>query len=166
MGTSNILSPLSTSGQPEKVKYAPFTRHSREGNGNPLQYSCLENSMDRGAWRAVIHGVERVGCDSVIKQQKWQHQAQEWSCFLLFHLQLPQDKHLPPADQDIPGTFSLSLERSLSPSVYLWASAKTLVAWWWLTPLRQQDLSKLPLLVLIWLVLAYFYDDCLFSIVC
>ena len=27
------------------------------GNGNPLQYSCLENSMDRGAWRARVHGV-------------------------------------------------------------------------------------------------------------
>ena len=27
-----------------------------EGNGNPLQYSCLENSMDRGAWWAVLHG--------------------------------------------------------------------------------------------------------------
>ena len=26
-------------------------------NGNPLQYSCLENSMDRGAWQAIIHGV-------------------------------------------------------------------------------------------------------------
>ena len=28
-----------------------------EGNGNPLQYSCLENPMDRGAWQAVVHGV-------------------------------------------------------------------------------------------------------------
>ena len=28
-----------------------------EGNGYPLQYSCLENSMDRGAWRAAVHGV-------------------------------------------------------------------------------------------------------------
>ena len=28
-----------------------------EGNGNPLQYSCLENPMDRGAWQAAIHGV-------------------------------------------------------------------------------------------------------------
>ena len=28
-----------------------------EGNGNPLQYSCLENSMDRGAWLATVHGV-------------------------------------------------------------------------------------------------------------
>ena len=28
-----------------------------EGNGSPLQYSCLEKSMDRGAWRAAVHGV-------------------------------------------------------------------------------------------------------------
>ena len=28
-----------------------------EGNGNPLQYSCLENSMGRGAWQATVHGV-------------------------------------------------------------------------------------------------------------
>ena len=28
-----------------------------EGNGNPLQYSCLENPMDRGAWRATVHGI-------------------------------------------------------------------------------------------------------------
>ena len=29
------------------------------GHGNPLQYSCLENSMDRGAWRATVHGVPK-----------------------------------------------------------------------------------------------------------
>ena len=29
------------------------------GNGNPLQYFCLENSMDRGAWRATVHGVAK-----------------------------------------------------------------------------------------------------------
>ena len=29
------------------------------GNGNPLQYSCLENSMDRGAWWTVVHGVAK-----------------------------------------------------------------------------------------------------------
>ena len=32
-------------------------RSPGEGNGNPLQYSSLENSMDRGAWRATVHGV-------------------------------------------------------------------------------------------------------------
>ena len=30
-----------------------------EGNSNPLQYSCLENSMDRGAWWATVHGVAK-----------------------------------------------------------------------------------------------------------
>ena len=30
-------------------------RSPREGNGCPLQYSCLENSMDRGAWQATVH---------------------------------------------------------------------------------------------------------------
>ena len=29
------------------------------GNGNPLQYSCLENSMDRGAWRATVYGIAK-----------------------------------------------------------------------------------------------------------
>ena len=34
-------------------------RSPGEGNGNPLQYSCLENSMDRGAWWATVHGVAK-----------------------------------------------------------------------------------------------------------
>jgi len=45
------------------------------GNGNPLQYSCLENSMDRGAWQATVHGVA--------KSQTWlkrlsTHTHQDW----------------------------------------------------------------------------------------
>ena len=34
-------------------------RSPGKGNGNPLQYSCLENSMDRGAWWATVHGIEK-----------------------------------------------------------------------------------------------------------
>ena len=34
-------------------------RSPGEGNGNPLQYSCLENSVDRGAWKATVHGVAK-----------------------------------------------------------------------------------------------------------
>ena len=34
-------------------------RSPGEGNGNPLQYSCLENSMDGGAWWATVHGVTK-----------------------------------------------------------------------------------------------------------
>ena len=35
------------------------------GNGNPLQYSCLENPMDREAWLAIVHGPQRVRHDLV-----------------------------------------------------------------------------------------------------
>ena len=34
-----------------------------KGMAYPLQYSCLENPMDKGDWRATVHGVERVGHD-------------------------------------------------------------------------------------------------------
>ena len=36
-------------------------RSPGEENGNPLQYSCLENSVDRGAWQATVHGVAKSG---------------------------------------------------------------------------------------------------------
>ena len=38
-----------------------------EGNGYPLQYSCLENFMDRGDWQATGHGVSRIGRDLATK---------------------------------------------------------------------------------------------------
>ena len=40
-----------------------------EGNGTPLQYSCLGNSMDRGAWQAIAHGVAKVRHDLVTEKQ-------------------------------------------------------------------------------------------------
>ena len=42
------------------------------GNGNPLQYSCLENTMDTGAWQATVHGVtkNRVRHNLVTTQQQ------------------------------------------------------------------------------------------------
>ena len=40
-------------------------RSPGEGNGNPLKYSCLENPVDRGAWRATVHGVTKSGHDRV-----------------------------------------------------------------------------------------------------
>ena len=47
----------------EKMGSIPGSgRSPGEGNGNPLQYSCLANSMDRGAWQSTVHGeVEEPG---------------------------------------------------------------------------------------------------------
>ena len=42
-------------------------RSSGGGHGNPFQYSCMENPMDRGAWQATVHGVARVGHDLATK---------------------------------------------------------------------------------------------------
>ena len=42
-------------------------RFSRERNGNSLQYSYLENPMDRGAWRAAVHGVAKEPDTTVTK---------------------------------------------------------------------------------------------------
>ena len=44
----------------------------REGNGNPLQYSCLENPMDRGAWWAMVHEVAKE-LDTIEATQQQQH---------------------------------------------------------------------------------------------
>ena len=38
-------------------------RSAGGGHGNPLQYSCVENPMDRGAWQATVHGSQRVEHD-------------------------------------------------------------------------------------------------------
>ena len=45
-------------------------RSPGEGNGNPLQYSCLGNPTDRTACRATVHGIARVGRDLATKQQQ------------------------------------------------------------------------------------------------
>ena len=47
---------------------------SGEGNGNPLQCSCLGNPMDRGAWWATVHGVTSVGHNLAAKPPSTKHE--------------------------------------------------------------------------------------------
>ena len=55
-----VKNPTSTAGDTEVVDLIPgLGRSPGGGNGNPLQYPCLENSMGRGAWGAVVHGACR-----------------------------------------------------------------------------------------------------------
>ena len=49
----------------EDARSTPLSgRSPGRGHGNPLQYSCLENSMDRGAWRVTVHGVAKELIDT------------------------------------------------------------------------------------------------------
>ena len=50
---STVLCTLRT----PSISLNPLSNPDGEGNGNPLQYSCLENPMDGGAWWAAVHGV-------------------------------------------------------------------------------------------------------------
>ena len=53
-GNSTQYSVMTYMGKESKKEWIPG-----EGNGNPLQYSCLENPMDGGAWWATVHGVAK-----------------------------------------------------------------------------------------------------------
>ena len=54
---SNAKESACNAGDPDMIPGSG--RSPGEGNGNPLQYSCLENSMDREAWQAIVHGVTK-----------------------------------------------------------------------------------------------------------
>ena len=53
-----VKNPLANAGDIRDVGSIPGSgRSPREGRGNPLQYSCLENPMDRGPWQATVHRI-------------------------------------------------------------------------------------------------------------
>ena len=55
-----VKNPSASSGDIKDVGLIPgLGRSPVEGNGNPLQYSCLENPTDRGAWQATVHRVAK-----------------------------------------------------------------------------------------------------------
>ena len=57
---SVVKNPPAKAGDAADASWIPgLGRSSIEGNGNPLQYSCLENPMDRGSWQATVHGVAK-----------------------------------------------------------------------------------------------------------
>ena len=76
-GGSDSKASAYNSGDPDSVPGSG--RSPAERNGNPLQYSCLENPMDRGAWWAIFHGVTksrtRQSMQGILKQWYQQHPA-------------------------------------------------------------------------------------------
>ena len=60
-GVSMVKSLPANAGDTEEAVLIPGSgRSSGKGNGNPLQYSCLRNPMDRGVWWARAHGVAKM----------------------------------------------------------------------------------------------------------
>ena len=56
-----VENPPANAGETRDAGSVPWLgRSSGQGNGNPLQYSCLGNSADREAWRAIVHGVAKI----------------------------------------------------------------------------------------------------------
>ena len=54
---ANVVKNLPTNaGNSREIGSIPGSGRSGEGNGNPLQYSCLGNPMDKGAWWSIAHG--------------------------------------------------------------------------------------------------------------
>ena len=58
-GGSDGKEPACNAGDPGSIP--AWGRSPGEADGHPHQYSCLENSMDRGAWQATVHGVAKSG---------------------------------------------------------------------------------------------------------
>ena len=59
-GGSVVKNPPTNAGNPRDIDSIPEVgRSPGDGNGNPLHYSCSENSMNRGAWWATVHGIQK-----------------------------------------------------------------------------------------------------------
>ena len=58
---TSLISPQGTHTQHHRETYGLCKQSFGEGNGNPLQYSCLENSVGTGAWWATVFGVTKIG---------------------------------------------------------------------------------------------------------
>ena len=89
-------------------------RSPEEGHGNPLQYSCLENPMDRGAWRATVQGISKSQT-----QLKWLTLSHTFTCAYIF--------------------FVYFAEGFIESNKYIWNA--TLPNWW---AIFKNPLSCLP----------------------
>ena len=67
---------------------------SGRGNGNPLQYSCLENPIDRGAWQAIVHGITKSRTQ-LSMHPRGKKEAQRKQFRITWSATLPSERLLP-----------------------------------------------------------------------
>ena len=84
-----VKNPAANAGDIRDTDLIPGSgRSSGGGHGNPLQYSCPENPMDRRAWLATVHGVTRVRHDLVVEHHGRAHHAHHGRAIRNFSLSL------------------------------------------------------------------------------
>ena len=86
LGGSEVKASASNAGDPGSIH--GLGRSPGEGNGNPLQYSCLENPTDRGAWQATVHGVAKSWTElshfTSIQRRPYPNHQNLWTCYFLW----------------------------------------------------------------------------------
>jgi len=101
------------------------------GNGNPLQYSCLENTMGRGVWWATVHGVTRVRHNLVTKPPPpWEVWDAFYSATYNFSRR-QQKKKIIIQQNELLGDFSLSLVESERGEWKSWLKTQFWKDWFW-----------------------------------
>ena len=71
----------------KRLRFDPWVRKIPEGgNGNPLQYSCLENPVDRGNWQATVHGVAESDTNEWLSKRSWNGVFGASYCTRCYHL--------------------------------------------------------------------------------
>jgi len=90
-----VMNPPTNAGDKRDTGSIPESgRSPGGGHGNPLQHSCLENPMDRGAWWATVHRVAKN--HTQLKQLSAHHREQYRSFFKKLKIELPYNPVIPP----------------------------------------------------------------------
>ena len=94
-------------------------RSPGEGHGNPLQYSCLQNPMDRGSWQATVHEITRVGHNLETKP------TNQWFLYDLLHTRWQDNRLISLNSHHNPERQTLLFLLHKIQSIYLWVTSLT-----------------------------------------
>ena len=97
--------------QETQVQTLGRERSSEKGNGKPLQYLCLENPMDRGAWRATVHRVAKS--PTLLINEPTIRMLKLINTRVFYQREWGKDSFLRTTEQTLPGTLTLFMNKHL-----------------------------------------------------